>query len=224
VTVVPGRRQGDPGTVCCFPGAGSFGREFGALAEARLVHYPGRQGRDFGTPAGSFDELVRCCAAQLPDRPLLVGHSFGAYVAYATALWLQDADLEVTALVVAGADAPGRLAVPDRATGTPAEITAYFDDVDPGMLAAAPSDEWREIAVETAREDLRLLRHFAGVDPVRCPIAAVRGAADPLTSDSTIGEWSAHTDGGYTRHVFPGGHSDFLRTPAFVSWLNGYRP
>jgi surfactin synthase thioesterase subunit len=210
--------------VCCFPGAGSFGAEFGGLPDARLVRYPGRQGRDFGTPAGSFDELVRCCADQVPDGQVLAGHSFGAYVAYATALRLQEAGIEVAALVVAGAVAPGRMAVPDRATGTPTEVAAYLDSVDPEMLAAAPSDEWREIVVEAAGEDLRLLRQFAGSGAVRCPVATVRGAADPLTSDPGMGEWAEYTDGGCTPHVFPGGHSDFLRTPAFVSWLRGYRP
>jgi surfactin synthase thioesterase subunit len=75
-----------------FPGAGSFGGE--TPPGAVLIRYPGRYGRGFGVPAASFDAVVDACAAQLarrsPTRPVLVGHSYGAYVAYATALRLAD--------------------------------------------------------------------------------------------------------------------------------------
>src|SRR5262249_44765773 len=78
-----------------FPGAGSFGNEFQLLVDALqpaawLVKYPGRYGRDFGVPAESFDGVVRACTEQIASRPaghpVLFGHSFGAYVAYATAV------------------------------------------------------------------------------------------------------------------------------------------
>ncbi|HEY5832839.1 thioesterase II family protein [Streptomyces sp.] len=222
-----------PSTVF-FPGAGSFGREFQLLVDALkpaawLVKYPGRYGKDFGVPAESFDGVVRACTEQIarraPARPVLFGHSFGAYVAYATALRLQDAGIGVSALVAVGASAPGRLEVSEQATGTLSDAATYLDSVDPGALADAPSDDWREVVVETAVHDLRLLRQFdaAASTGVHCPILAVRGDADPLTSDAGVREWEHSTDGVFSLRVFPGGHSDFLRSPACTSWLRGIR-
>lgn len=224
----------EPAGTVLFPGAGSFGGEFTALLDALgpaawLVRYPGRHGRDFGVPAGSFDALVRACAEQVsrraPAGAVLVGHSFGAYVAYATAVRLRAAGTAVSALVVVGAVGPGRLTVPADATGTPAGAAAYLDRVDPTVLAGAPSDEWREVVVETTVQDLRLLREFAAGPAGRLdrPIRAARGEADPLTSDAGVGEWADRTDGGFALRVFPGGHSDLLRSPAGASWLRAVR-
>src|ERR1700722_4222949 len=122
-----------------FPGAGSFGREFRLLVDelkpaAWLVRYPGRYGRDFGTPAESFDEVVLACTEQVTSRapapPVLFGHSFGAYVAFA--LKRQETATGVGALVTVGACAPGRFEVSEQATGTPSEAVRYLESVDPG--------------------------------------------------------------------------------------------
>jgi surfactin synthase thioesterase subunit len=217
-----------------FPGAGSFGREFRLLVdelkpEAWLVRYPGRYGRDFGTPAGSFDGLVRACTEQItsraPARPVLFGHSFGAYVAFATALKLQETATGVGALVAAGACAPMRFEVSGQATGTPLQAARYLESVDPIALADAPSADWREIVGELAVHDLRLLKQFdaAQATSVHCPILTARGHADPLTSDSGVADWERYTDGLFSQHVFPGGHSDFLRSTACISWIRETR-
>jgi surfactin synthase thioesterase subunit len=201
----------------CFPGAGSFGAEFAAVTGARVMRYPGRHGRDFGVPAGSFEEVVSACVDQLsrraPQRPVLLGHSFGAYVAYAVAGRLP----EVAALVVVGASA--RPEVP-RLAGA-AEVAAYLDRVDPSALAGVPSPEWREIVVAAAAADLRLLRSFdpAGHPVLGCPVLAARGQDDPLTSDAGLDGWAPRTTGPFTRQVFPGGHSDLLRSAAFLDAL-----
>lgn len=221
-------------TTVFFPGAGSFGSEFRLLmAELRpaawLVRYPGRYGRDFGVPAESFDGVVQACAEQIasraPECPVLFGHSFGAYVAYATSLRLQEAGIGVRALVAVGACAPGRLEVPERATGTPSDAARYLASVDPSALADAPSDDWREVVAATAAHDLRLLRQFdvASSAGLHCPILAVRGDADPLTSDEGIGEWKHHTDGAFSWLIYPGGHSDVLRSPACTSLIREIR-
>ena len=223
-----------------FPGAGSFGSEFQPLMDALrpaawLVRYPGRYGRSFGVPASSFDGVVRDCAGQITSRlpldsPLprglvLFGHSFGAYVAYATALRLQEWGVRISALVAAGASAPRRLEVPERAVASPSGAVAYLESIDPGGLADAPTQEWREIVAETVVSDMRLLGQFDTTvsDRVRCPVLVARGEADPLTSDAGVGEWSGYTDSAFLRRVFPGGHSDFLRSPACTSWVREIR-
>ncbi|HZF87743.1 thioesterase II family protein [Streptomyces sp.] len=221
-------------TTVFFPGAGSFGTEFRPLTQALgrsswPVRYPGRPGRDFGTPAASFDAVVRACTEQITrritGRPLLFGHSYGAYVAHATAARLGEAGVEVAALVAVGAAGPGRLRVPERAAADPAEAAAYLDRADPGVLAGAPSDEWRAVVAETTAQDLRLLRQFtpAAVPALHCPVLAARGTEDPLTTDDTIATWQHTTTGPFTRRTFPGGHSDLLSSPDCASWLRQVR-
>ncbi|MGW8379018.1 alpha/beta fold hydrolase [Streptomyces sp. ODS28] len=223
--------DGDRSTVF-FPGAGSFGSEFRPLTEALgpaswAVRYPGRFGRDFGEPAASFDAVVGACVEQVTGRadprPVLFGHSYGAYVAYASVLALAEAGIEVAALVVAGAAAPALVRVPPEAAGSPEGAASYLDAVDPRLLAEAPSEDWRSVLAETAAQDLRLLGEFASADSalarVRCPVLAVRGEHDPLAPDDAVTEWKGSTEGAFTHHTVPGGHSDFLRSPEFATWL-----
>lgn len=210
-----------PGAVF-FPGAGSFGSEFRSLPGSRnpgasVVRYPGRYGRDFGTPAASFEDLVRACAEQVsagPANPVLFGHSFGAYVAYAVTLRLRESGLGIRRLVVAGANAPSRLSVPEQAMSSLSAARGYLSDIDSAALAEAPSEDWREIVAETAVSDLRLLSQFdpASSGRVHCPVLAIRGAADPLTSDAGIREWRHYTQEAFSCRAVPGGHSEFLRS------------
>ncbi len=215
--------------VVVFPGAGSFGGELRPLvaglgASAWLMRYPGRFGSGFGGSAGSYQELVDACAEQVlrrhPPRCALVGHSFGAYVAHSTAVALEKAGVELTGLVVIGAAAPSLLTIPEEATRDIEGTAGYLAAVDPGLQAAA--DEWREIVVETALRDLRLLRESigAGCPRVSCPVLAARGHDDPLTSAESIAAWAEVTDGGCAAHVFPGGHSELLRSPELEGVLS----
>jgi|tagenome__1003787_1003787.scaffolds.fasta_scaffold20371295_2 surfactin synthase thioesterase subunit len=190
-----------------FPGAGSFGGE--TPPGAVLIRYPGRYGRGFGVPAQSFDAVVNACVAQLARRsagaPTLFGHSYGAYMAYATAARLVD----VAGLVVVGANAPARHQVaPDALT----DPVGYLQRGDPQALADVPSEDWRDIVAETAAQDLRLLTLFdpSAVAPLSCPILAVRGDADPLTTDAGISEWRLCTGGAFTARTLTGGHSTVL--------------
>ncbi|WP_445395545.1 thioesterase II family protein [Streptomyces sp. LE64] len=206
-----------------FPGAGSFGTELRPLTRrlsqsARTVRYPGR----FGDAPQSFQGTVRSCVAQVrevPGPPVLVGHSFGAYVAYAAAAELEAAGVPVRALVVVGATAPPLLTLPESVTRSPSETAAYLSEVDPAALPDE-SNEWRNVVVETTLHDLRLLREFmtAAHPEVQCPLLAARGENDRLTSTKGILEWSELTTGGCAHRVFPGGHSDLLGTPEFARW------
>lgn len=221
-----------PGIVV-FPGAGSFGSELRPMIRelapsAWLARYPGRFGKDSGSAAGSFEEIVQSCVRQVrrlqSARPVLIGHSFGAYVAYAAATELEQLGTEISALVVVGATAPALLTVPESATRNRSDTEAYLEGIDTGLVSGQ-SDEWREIVLDTVMQDLRLLMEFTASEhrQVRCPIFAARGEEDPLTSADGIGEWAGATANGCTRKVFPGGHSDLLHSPEFVSWLREVR-
>lgn len=211
-----------------FPGAGAFGSEFRALrgalpSGARLValQYPGRAAARPG--ATSFDDLVSACAARiraLPEpRCVLLGHSFGAFVAYHTASALQAAGSEVAALVVVGADAPDRVRLPVEAARSREATRAYLDGIGDDVLEQAPDDEWREIVVDTAWWDLALLTAFPGPakERLRCPVLAVRGRDDPITTDDRIAAWSGTTTGAFASASLPGGHTDVLSSPEFLT-------
>jgi hypothetical protein len=88
-----------------------------------------------------------------------------------------------------------------------------------------PLREWRDIALDAALQDLRLLKEFSAskYGEVRCPVLAARGEADPVTSTSEICEWAGVTISWCAHKVFPGGHSDLLRSPEFASWLSEVR-
>jgi surfactin synthase thioesterase subunit len=117
--------------------------------------------------------------------------------------------------VVVGANAPARHHVAPDALTDPA---GYLHRVDPEALAGAPSDEWREVVVETTVQDLRLLTQFdpSGAAPLRCPVLAVRGDADPLTTDDGISEWKLCAGAAFTARTLPGGHSSVLRDPSLA--------
>lgn len=213
-----------PGVVL-FPGVGSFGGELRQLLRefrpsARMARYPGRFGGDTGSAARSFGDVVESCATQVrgrkPGRPVLVGHSFGAYVAYATARKLEQLGTDISALVVAGAAAPRLLSVPDSAIrdrpGTAAFLNGIVDE---------PPREWSDVVLDAVVQDMRLLKEFSAstYGEVRCPVLAARGEADPVTSTSGICEWAGVTVSWCAHKVFPGGHSDLLRSPEFASWL-----
>ncbi|QNP66648.1 thioesterase II family protein [Streptomyces genisteinicus] len=223
-----------PGVVV-FPGAGSFGTELRPLLRelepsASLVRYPGRFGAESGRAAGSFGDAVRSCVRQTtrlqPARPLLVGHSFGAYVAYAAATELERLGTEISALVVVGATAPPLLTVPDAAAHDRSDTEAYLRRIDAGLVEGR-SGEWREILLDTVMHDLRLLKEFTASAPaygrLRCPVFAARGEEDPLTCHGGMAAWAASTTGDCTVEVFPGGHSDLLTSPGFASWLREVR-
>ncbi|MFF5256995.1 thioesterase II family protein [Streptomyces leeuwenhoekii] len=220
--------------VVVFPGAGSFGGEFKELLAALdpgawMVRYPGRYGKDFGTPAASFEDAVAACADQVLRRasaaPLLVGHSFGAYVAYAAAARLAEQDHAVAGLVALGATAPHLVTVDEAALRGLPETAAYLESIDPRLLPDGGSDGWREVVVEAARGDLLLLKEFTAAPhrKVGCPVAVAYGASDPLVTGAGAAAWAEATGGDCTWRVFPGGHGDLLSSPETTAWLGEVR-
>ncbi|MFD4788729.1 thioesterase II family protein [Streptomyces sp. NPDC058459] len=218
---------GDRPHLVLFPGAGSFGSEFQALRstagpDSTVLRYPGR-----GTgEAVSFEAVVASCAdriAALPaGRVVLLGHSYGAYLAYATALALDRRPVDVSLLMVAGASAPDLLRVPPEATESPKAAAAYLDAVDPGQMAAA-APEWRDAVAETVQQDLRVLAGLTLPSPparVSCPVVGLRGTGDPLTSDASLAGWRRFTRRDFDPRTFDGGHSDLLGDPGLIALVH----
>lgn len=218
---------GDGHRLILFPGAGSFGSEFQPLRAAagpntKMMRYPSRN--EGTAEAVSFDTVVAACRDQivrLPGGPppVLLGHSYGAYLSYATALALHRQSVEIALLVVVGASAPDLVRVPAEVTASTEAALSYLDATDPGQLAGA-APEWREAVAEAALADLRVLAGMDLMSPpdrVPCSVLALRGAEDPLTSDTSVEAWRQCSDGDFVRHTFAGGHSQLLADPGCVS-------
>lgn len=204
----------------CFPHAGGSASYFAPLAQALpdavdlvALQYPARQERLSEPGIASIDELVAAILPQLDgwlDQPFaLFGHSMGAIVAYEVARILEHQRGTVPlALVVSGRRAPStwrdehvhrggdRALVREvvRLGGTPSQLLDD-EDVHQMMLPALRSD-YR--AIETYE--------WQPGPPLSCPIWAVLGETDPLTTQVEAQRWAAQTTAHFELRTFRGGH------------------
>jgi surfactin synthase thioesterase subunit len=182
--------------------------------ELLAVQYPARQDRLAEPPVCSVAELAERSAAalaSLSDRPLaLFGHSMGAVVAFEAARRLAgQTGAGPDVLFVSGRRAPG--------TGRPETIRP--DDDDATMLrsiqALNGSDErvltdpdLLPLILPAIRADYAALAayRYAPAEPLGCPIVALVGDADSITTVEDARGWADHTTAGFELRVFPGGH------------------
>lgn len=215
-------REGSGRRVVCFPHAGGSAPAFAPLAAALpdpvdvvALQYPGRLERRAEPCIDSIDALVAAVVPELVgggwlDRPfVLFGHSMGAIVAYEVARVLERSHgLVPLGLLASGRRAPSThrseqvhrggdralLREVARLGGTP-QVLLDDEDVQQLMLPALRGD-YKAIETYSWRPG----------PPLACPIEALVGAADPLTSEAEAAAWSQHTFATFAIHVFPGGH------------------
>ncbi|MFJ1709059.1 thioesterase II family protein [Kitasatospora sp. NPDC088346] len=208
-----------PVRLVCFPHAGGSASYWHPLStvlrpevDVLAVQYPGRQDRFTETPLTDIGELAAQVVTALgrPDgRPLaLLGHSMGAVIAYETARRLERTGAGPAHLFVSGRRAPDR--------GRPETIhrlgeeelvahTAALGGTDPSLLA---DPEIRALALPALRADYAALAGYRP-DPPRplgCPVTALVGDADPVTSEEDARAWERYSGGAFELDVFPGGH------------------
>ncbi|MGW6495885.1 thioesterase II family protein [Nonomuraea angiospora] len=203
--------------VICFPHAGGSAGFYHPLAAALApsaelvaVQYPGRQERRHEPPVSD----LRLLAGRIADvlgpgdgRPrAFFGHSMGALVAFETALALGEHG-PVT-LFVSGRRAPSRVRHDMLHLLDDHELVAHLKALNGSEAAVLDDAELRTMVLATIRADYRAIEtyRFAGGAPVGCPIVALTGDADPLTSLAEAQAWEAHTSGGFELHVLSGGH------------------
>lgn len=176
--------------------------------ELLLAHLPGREARLAETAPTDVATVVgELSAAVGADHPVVVyGHSWGAMIGLELTRSLGDV---VDHLVVSGATAPhcprplppishlpreefvARLAA---LGGIPAPVLAHVGLMD-ALLPALRADMRLAETVRPAREPR-----------VACPITALMGRADPLTSRASVAEWASYTAAGAQTHTVPGDH------------------
>ncbi|MGP3948856.1 thioesterase II family protein [Streptomyces sp. 7N604] len=212
---------GDRVRLVCLPHAGGSASSYfplsAALAadtETLAVQYPGRQDRHSEAPIGSITELADEVYGALEPwtgRPVaLFGHSMGALVAFEVARRMEDrAGVTPGALFVSGRRAPSRHR-PE---------TVHLKD-DAGLLAELRSlsgtdsrllgdEELLAMIMPAIRADYAALAAYrfpAAARPLRCPVTALVGDADPVTTIDDARAWDEHTGGDFELRIFPGGH------------------
>lgn len=227
------RPTGADRRIVCFPHAGGaatayapLARELAGTADVVALQYPGRQDRRAEACFDDVDSLVAAIVAELDgrldDRPYaLFGHSMGAIVAFEVALRLPSPPLCLFASgrrapstvrderVHLGGD-PSLLQEVRRLGGTPAVL--LDDEEVQDMLLPALRGDYK--AIETYR--------WQPGPPLDCPIRALVGDADPLTTQAEAAAWSAHTRAEFALHTFPGRHFYVVdHMPAVASLIAG---
>jgi pyochelin biosynthesis protein PchC len=203
----------------CFPHAGGSASSFHMLsallepyAETLVVQYAGRQDRRFESPPGSIAELadqVDLTLRKWPDRPLaLFGHSMGALVAYETARRLEKRSAPVEMLFASGRRAPSVHRSETTHGRDDAGLLAELKQLSGTDERLLGDEEILRMILPALRADYAILdayRYEAGRS-LRCPVTALVGDSDPVTSVADAKAWEGHTSGPFELKVFRGGH------------------
>ncbi|HTJ66853.1 MAG TPA: alpha/beta fold hydrolase [Actinospica sp.] len=221
-----------------FPFAGGSAHSMPEWADAAgpgrrvfVAKYPGRGTRTREPFADSVHELAAEAVAEYVavvkpgERPLLIGHSLGAHVAFAVASGLEERGIELEALVLAAA-AP---------IAPPADVTPWHELPEDEMLdvllelGGAGSEvlqhpQMRQIALPILRADLRISHQHlstAAWRPISSPLLAIAGADDTRSPADAVAAWSAHTIGRFACVTLPGGHFFQQHAPIDLEQLLG---
>lgn len=207
----------------CFAHAGGAGvvyREWAsalpAHTEVLAVELPGRGSRLLEPAIDRMDALVEQVLGVVGstlERPcVLLGHSFGALLAFEVARTLRALNQPRPLGLIVSACAAPHLIVSSfpgsersdehlvaelcRLGGTPAAVLADSEMV--GLLIPA------------FRADLRMMDRYVRLHspqpPLDIPITVLGGQADPLVDQTNLAEWRSHTSAGFSVHMFSGDH------------------
>ncbi|SER75754.1 pyochelin biosynthetic protein PchC [Propionibacterium cyclohexanicum] len=201
-----------------FPHAGGSPRFYrhwpSALPWIRLVGvlYAGRERRLADPLASSVEAIAEEVADEATRRPdpcplVLFGHSFGALVAYQTALALGRRGKPADLLVISGHDAPTAGCRHGDGRGDD-ELLADLFRLDSRNRLVFADPELRAIYLPAVRNDYELADRYVpdrGAPRV-ARIAVVNGVADPEVTREGAAGWAGFADRFLGEALVPGGH------------------
>ncbi|GAB7035875.1 alpha/beta fold hydrolase [Streptomyces sp. NPDC021749] len=216
----PAARHPGATALLCLPGAGAsaglfvgWDEDLPATVEAFAFEPPGHGLRTDEEPHADLDGLladlmdaVRPCAG----RPLaLLGHSFGAVLAFELALRLEREGAPVRHVFpVAARAAAGRTGSPPGRGPTDEELKARLRALGGTPAPVLDDEELWALLLPAVRADFALTdayRHTPG-SLLGCPVTAFAGADDTVVAWASVQAWGACTRGRFTAHRVPGGH------------------
>jgi surfactin synthase thioesterase subunit len=220
----------------CFSHAGgsanvylSWRRALDSSIELVPVELAGR-GRRIGAPlnhrfADVLDDAVgEVTRGGAPTEYALLGHSFGALVAYELAHVLARHGGPPRHLFISASCAPervGEIRIP--LAGDDRELLrslSYLGGTPHEILA---DDEAVSLFAPILRADLEALFDYRFVPGRRlpCDISVLLGSGDAVASTNDAEQWGALVDGRLSTRILDGGHFAPLENPvAAASWVN----
>lgn len=207
-------------SLVCFPHAGGsasfflpMSRALAPAVDILAIQYPGRQDRYQEPPLDSIADLADQIYSQLRKADLgrlaLFGHSMGATIAFEVARRLEsDQQSTVLRLFASGRRAPS-IATSSQVHLLDAErLMAEIRRLSGTELELIDDDELLRASIPVLRSDYKAIETYPGAPGVQvaCPITALVGSYDPLTSVEQASAWKYHTRDHFDLCVFPGGH------------------
>lgn len=204
----------------CLPHAGGAASYFFPLskampsfAEVLGVQYPGRQDRRNEPLIDNIPDLAdRVYAALLPwaDRPLaFLGHSLGASLAFEVARRFErEKDIVAAGLFVSARRAPSTHRSETVHLLDDRGLVAEVDRLDGTASGLLKDEEVLRMVLPAIRSDYRAAETYVYEpgEPLRCPVLAMTGDADPKVTLDEVAAWERHTEGPFELKVYPGGH------------------
>ncbi|MEU9287150.1 alpha/beta fold hydrolase [Streptomyces sp. NPDC048275] len=212
----PGTADADRATLVCFPCAGGGATGFAPwrrLLPERLALYghvgPGREERGGEAPLSSVDELIADVlpgVLALPDPLVLVGHSFGAALAYELTRRLTLAGRPPLHLVVLAAVAPGATTL--EPPGDDHEIELLWKRLG-ANTAGLSRPGFREWLFPVLRADFTAQAAYRpppASSHVTTAVTVMYGDEDPVVTADEAASWRALCAGPFEVVPVPGGH------------------
>lgn len=213
------RRIGEPidsaENVIWFPHAG--GGASALIRQSRQVSLPvnlfaatlpGREGRFGEAMPDSLAQLTAILADELPSSPsppVLLGHSFGALLAYGVAQSRATGGLVVAAMLppdqISQHDSISHLGNVDFAE----QLDRRYGGIPRSFRE---NEEAMQLFLPTVRHDLRLMESYRDDGPWRLdvPILALAGSQDGRANAIKMQGWKNRTDRSFSIQTLPGDH------------------
>lgn len=212
----PGAGGTGRATLVCFPCAGGGATGFAPwrrLLPDRLTLYghvgPGREERGGERPLASVGELIDEVLPDvlaLPDPLVLVGHSFGAALAYELTHRLTRAGRPPQHLIVLAAVAPGATALEPPGDDHEIELLWKRLGANPAGLSRPGYREWlfpvlrADFTAQAAYRPPSVRSHLT------TPVTVMYGDEDPVVTAGEAASWRSLCAGPFEVVPVPGGH------------------